>query len=124
MKVYIYCLIDENGIPVYIGKTKNSLNKRESQHQKRLKQKINIFELDFVDETDWKCWECFWIEQFKTWGFNLYNQNKGGGGVKSHSLETRKKMSSSSRPGTSKKLKGIKRPDVSNRMKGIKHVKK
>jgi group I intron endonuclease len=120
MKVYIYCLFDENEIPIYIGKTKNSLIKRESQHQKRLKQKVNIFELDFVDEIDWKRWECFWIEQFKIWGFNLYNQNKGGGGVESHSLETRNKMSSSFRPETSKKLKGVKRPDVSNRMKGTK----
>jgi group I intron endonuclease len=123
MKVYIYCLFDENEIPIYIGKTKNSLIKRESQHQKRLKQKVNIFELDFVDESDWKRWECYWIEQFKTWGFNLYNQNKGGGGVESHSLETRNKMSSSFRPETSKKLKGIKRPDVSNRIKGTKFSK-
>ena len=45
MKVYIYCVFDENEIPIYIGKTKNSLIKRESQHQKRLKQKVNIFEL-------------------------------------------------------------------------------
>lgn len=120
MKVYIYCLIDENEVPVYIGKTKNSLNKRESQHQKKLKQKVNIFELDLVEEANWKYWECYWIEQFTQWGFDLYNQNKGGGGPESHSLETRNKMSSTSRPGTSKKLKGIKRPDVSNRMKGVK----
>lgn len=46
MKIYIYCLFDGNEIPIYIGKTKNSLTKRESQHQKRLKQKVNIFELD------------------------------------------------------------------------------
>lgn len=120
MKVYIYCIFDENEIPIYIGKTKNSLTKRESQHQKRLKQKVNIFELDFVEEKDWKYWECYWIEQFRQWGFELNNQNKGGGGPESHSLETRKKMSSTSRPGTSQKLKGTKRPDVSDRMKGVK----
>jgi group I intron endonuclease len=120
MKVYIYCLFDENEIPIYIGKTKNSLTKRESQHQKRLKQKVNIFKLDYIEESEWKYWECYWIEQFRQWGFNLYNQNKGGGGVESHSLETRNKMSSTLRPGTSQKLKGTKRPDVSNRMKGIK----
>jgi group I intron endonuclease len=120
MKVYIYCLFDESEIPIYIGKTKNSLIKRESQHQKRLKQEVNIFELDFVEESDWKLWECYWIDQFRHWGFELYNQNKGGGGPESHSLETRNKMSSTPRPGTSSKLKGIKRPDVSDRMKGVK----
>lgn len=120
MKVYIYCIFDENEIPIYIGKTKNSLTKRESQHQKRLKQKVNIFGLDFVEEKDWKYWECYWIEQFRQWGFELNNQNKGGGGPESHSLETQKKMSSTPRPGTSQKLKGTKRPDVSDRMKGVK----
>tara|TARA_R110000782_G_C14765333_1_gene408579 strand:- start:42 stop:752 length:711 start_codon:yes stop_codon:yes gene_type:complete len=120
MKVYIYCIFDENEIPIYIGKTKNSLIKRESQHQKRLKQKLNIFELDYVEGDDWKRWECYWIEQFKQWGFTLSNQNKGGGGPESHSLETRNKMSLTLRPGTSNKLKGVKRPDVSDRMKGVK----
>jgi group I intron endonuclease len=120
MKVYIYCIFDENEIPIYIGKTKNSLTKRESQHQKRLKQKVNIFELDYIEGNNWKHWECYWIEQFKQWGFELNNQNKGGGGPESHSLETRNKMSSTPRPGTSIKLKGVKRPDVSNRMKGVK----
>lgn len=120
MKVYIYCLFDENEIPIYIGKTKNSLTKRESQHQKRLKQKVNIFELDYIEESEWKRWECYWIEQFRQWGFELNNQNKGGGGPELHSLETRNKMSSTPRPGTSQKLKGIKRPDVSDRMKGVK----
>jgi hypothetical protein len=120
MKVYIYCLFDENETPIYIGKTKNSLIKRESQHRKRLKQKVNIFELDYIEENDWRSWECYWIEQFRQWGFNLNNQNKGGGGPEFHSLEVRNKMSSTPRPNTSIKLKGTKRPDVSKRLKDTK----
>ena len=80
MKVYIYCLFDENGVPLYIGKTKNNLILRERQHQKKLMKQISIIELDNVDNNEWKFWEEYWIEQFKAWGFSLLNQNKGGGG--------------------------------------------
>ena len=120
MNVFIYCLFDENGIPFYIGKTKNSLKKRESQHQKRLQKDLTIFELDFIEEKEWEFWECYWIEQFKCWDLNLDNKNKGGGGPSSHSEETKTKMRNTPRPGTSKKLKNVKRPDVSHRLKNTK----
>jgi len=120
MNVFIYCLFDENGIPFYIGKTKNPLKKRESQHQKRLQKDLTIFELDFIEEKEWKFWECYWIEQFKCWGLNLDNKNVGGGGPSFHSEETKLKMKNTPRPGTSEKLKNIKRPDVSDRLKDTK----
>jgi len=120
MKVYIYCLFDENDIPLYVGKTKNNLTLREYQHQKRLNRLVKIFELDYIELTNWKFWESYWIEQFKQWGFNLLNQNKGGGGVLIHNEESRLKMKQVSRPSTSAKLKGTKRPDVSKRLSGIK----
>jgi hypothetical protein len=120
MKVYIYCLFDENDIPLYVGKTKNSLTLREYQHQKRLNRLVKIFELDYVESNNWKYWEEYWIEQFKVWGFDLLNQNKGGGGVSNHSEESRLKMKLIPRPNTSFKLKGIKRPDVSKRLSGVK----
>lgn len=115
--VFIYCLFNNNG-PFYIGKTKNSLKKREKQHQKRLKDNCEIFKLDLVNENEWKFWEQYYIDLFKSWNFNLKNKNKGGGGPSSHTENTRQKMSNTSRPGTSQKLKGIKRPDVSKRFKG------
>jgi len=120
MKVYIYCLFDENDIPLYVGKTKNNLTLREYQHQRRLNRLVKIFELDYVESNNWKFWESYWIEQFKTWGFNLLNQNKGGGGVSNHTKESCLKMKSTIRPNTSIKLKGIKRPDVSKRFSGVK----
>ena len=117
MKVSIYCIVDKHGIPLYIGKTKNSLSMRESQTQRRLKEEVFIFELDSVENEEWKFWECYWIEQFISWGFKLKNKNKGGGGPEYHPKEVREKMSNTPRPTTSKKLKGKKRPDVSKRIK-------
>lgn len=119
MDIKIYCIFDEAGVPLYIGKTKQKLLIRESQHQKRLKRKVFIHELDLVKKDEWKFWESYWIDQFKSWGFNLLNKNKGGGGPEFHSESVRKKMSSTPRPQTSQKLKGKKRPDVSKRMKGF-----
>ncbi len=34
--------------------------------------------IDEVDYKDWEFWEKYWISQFKAWGFNLTNQQKGG----------------------------------------------
>lgn len=118
MKISIYCIFDENGVPLYIGKTKNDLSLRESQHRRKLNKRIYISELDVVDNKEWKFWESYWIEQFQAWGFILKNKNKGGGGPEFHPKEVREKMSNVPRPGTSAKLKGRKRPDVSKRIKG------
>lgn len=120
MKVFIYCLFDENDIPIYIGKTKNSLNQRKIQHSKRLNQFVFIFELDYIENKEWKFWEQYYISLFKSWGFNLYNNNEGGGGPSFHTEETKNKMRNSHHPGTSEKLLGRKRSDVSKRLKGKK----
>ena len=113
-------MFDKNKIPLYIGKTKNLLKIRESQHKKRLNKELNIFELDYVDENEWKFWEEFYINLFKSWNFSLLNQNKAGGGPLYHTEESKTKMRNTPRPGTSKKLKNKKRPDVSKRFKGKK----
>lgn len=118
MKVYIYCLFDNKNIPFYIGKTKNSLKIRESQHKNRLNKDLNIFELDYINEEDWKFWEKHYISLYKSWGFILLNENDGGGGLSFHTEESKYKMKNTLRPGTSKKLKGTKRPDVSKKFKG------
>lgn len=97
-KTYIYTLSDINGDIRYIGKT-SYLNQRLYSHikecrTKRINHKINwiksllkkgekplISILDEVESDDWQFWECFWIEQFKQWGFNLTNQTNGGDGL-------------------------------------------
>jgi hypothetical protein len=93
--IKIYYLENSTGV-FYIGKTKNSLSNRLSSHKFQLKLKgindISIHLLDEVEEKNWKPWESYWIEQFQTWGFNLINQNKGGGGPITHTQETINKM--------------------------------
>jgi len=118
MSIHIYCLFEEN-TSIYIGKTKNSLNQRKNQHNKRLNKNLEIFELDYVQENEWKFWERFYIELFNLWGFNLLNQNKGGGGLSFHTKESLQKMKNKPHSGTSEKLKGKFRPDVSERLKGV-----
>jgi hypothetical protein len=93
MKTYIYCVFDENDIPIYIGKTTDeSLSTRLSSHKKRLNKNITIADIDCVDSTEWKECEKFWIEQFRQWGFYLLNKNKGGGGPMILSEEHKRKI--------------------------------
>jgi hypothetical protein len=92
---YIYlvenCYSDPN--KVYIGKTKNS---REKDHKKTYGCDIKYTIIDKINSLDrkyWKFLESYWIEQFKQWGFNVLNKQKGGSGVTHHSEETKHKMS-------------------------------
>ena len=76
--IYIYSLENKNGI-FYIGKTKN-ISRRRSMHRKNYGYDTELFIIDEVEDNEWKFWECYWIEQFKQWGFKLTNLNNGGGG--------------------------------------------
>jgi hypothetical protein len=86
MKTYIYLIenIEPNTSKIYIGKTKESnLSNRKYTHRTNYGKQISftiIDETDPLKHIDWKILESFWIEQFKQWGFNLVNKNKGGGG--------------------------------------------
>lgn len=78
----IYLVTNCYGDPnkVYIGKTKSC---RKNKHKQTYGKDIiytYIDEVESIDSKDWKPLECFWIEQFKQWGFELMNQNGGGGG--------------------------------------------
>jgi hypothetical protein len=113
---FIYYL-EKNNIPFYIGKTKNSKS-READWKREFGEDI-IFNL--IDECDnikeiWKFWENHWIQQFKQWGFQLINQNEGGGGLNKHSDETIEKI-------RSKKI-GVKQNRTKIRKdKGLNHIK-
>jgi len=99
----IYYLHQGDNIPFYVGKTNLSLNQRLGSHKKKFN---NIF-IELIEEVniqDWKIWECFWIEQFKQWGFKLENKNKGGGGSTKWTLE--QKENKHRREKLSKALKG------------------
>ena len=89
------CYGDSN--KVYIGKTKTT---RIYQHKKTYGDSINYIIIDEINSTsskDWKPLECYWIEQFRQWGFDIQNKNSGGGGPSIYSDETRFQMSQSNK---------------------------
>lgn len=97
---YIYFL-EKNYIPFYIGKTKSPI-RRKHKHYLTYGKDIELIILDEVE--DWKYWESYWIEQFKHWGFNLLNQNKGGGGPSQYTEEQKQKMRKPRKKGTGNKI--------------------
>jgi len=88
MKTYIYYL-EREGIPFYIGKTNKPSNRQNSHRAKRKDFNIYLHTIDLVDSNDWKYWETFYIDLFKSWGFVLENKNNGGGGTNTQSMSTK-----------------------------------
>jgi hypothetical protein len=132
-KIYLVenCYGDPN--KVYIGKT---INSRESNHKKTYGDQIIYTFIDEVNSLDRKYWEpleTYWIEQFKSWGFEIVNKRKKGGMGpeflseeakekksiamlgKTHSKETRLKISQASKGKKRSKEIGEK---ISNSKKG------
>jgi group I intron endonuclease len=111
-KVYIYTLEHpETGVIRYIGKTINPSHRLKSHLWTKNKSlrtkksnwiqslKVNGLKpimriLDEVSESNWSDTEKYWIEQFRQWGFELYNGNEGGIGSpgRKHTVEERAKM--------------------------------
>jgi hypothetical protein len=109
-KIYLVtnCYNDPN--KVYIGKTKNC---RKNQHKQTFGSQIiytYIDEINSLDRNDWKPLESYWIEQFRQWGFEIMNKNKGGNGPEYLNNETKIKIGLGN--------KGIKKPGVSEKTKG------
>lgn len=92
--IYLITNIDNNPNRVYIGKTIN-YNSRKYDHFQKYSQNVEISIIDKVNShfsKDWKPLECYWIEQFKTWGFDVCNRNNGGGGVEFRTQESIKSI--------------------------------
>jgi hypothetical protein len=111
MVTYIY-ILEKDHIPFYVGKTKHPI-RRKHKHYQTYGNNIELIILDEVK--DWKYWESYWIEQFKVWGFNLLNKNKGGGGPEKYSEVQKQKMRKPRKEGTGKK--------ISNTLKNHHHSK-
>ena len=93
---YIYYLCKKDGIPLYIGKTKNSPNLRLNDHTCKKEKNLQINVIDEVLTSEWKFWEKYYISLFRSWGFKLENKNNGGGGPKGGytlTQETKNKIS-------------------------------
>jgi hypothetical protein len=84
IKIYY---LEENSKIFYVGKTNVPLNNRLYEHRHSKQRKCSIHLLDEVPDNEWKFWESWWIELFKSWGFELENKNDGGGGRKEISQE-------------------------------------
>jgi hypothetical protein len=97
-KIYI---LEKNNIPFYIGKAKDII-RRKCVHKKTYGLDIQLYVIDEVE--DWKFWECYWIEQFKCWGFKLENKNNGGGGPSIYTEEQKQKMRKPRKEGTGEKI--------------------
>jgi len=100
--VSIYVL-EKNNVPFYVGKAKD-FTRRKHKHVQTYGCGIVFYVIDKVEENNWKFWECYWIEQFKQWGFNLLNKNKGGGGPERHKEEIKVKMKKPRKKGTGEKI--------------------
>jgi hypothetical protein len=75
-KIYI---LERNKVPFYVGKTLQEIKERFYSHGVK-KENSEIIEIDCVDNEEWRFWESWYIELFKSWGFKLENKNSGGGG--------------------------------------------
>jgi len=116
MKTIIYYLHKGDKIPFYVGKTKNHPSKREKNHQDRLKD--NSIVLEILNEVeDWRYWEKHYITLFKNLGYNLINQNSGGGGPEIVKDSTKQKISQANK-GTIHPIEG--RLAASQKLKGRK----
>jgi hypothetical protein len=98
IKIYV---LERNDVPFYIGKAKNVTRRK---HSHTITYGLDI-QLHIIDEVEnWKYWECYWIEQFKQWGFQLENKNNGGGGPSSYTEEQKQKMRKPRKEGTGEKI--------------------
>ena len=75
-KIYV---LERNRVPFYIGKTIQEIKDRYYTHGSR-KTNSEIIEIDCVEDNEWRFWESWYIELYKSWGFELENKNNGGGG--------------------------------------------
>ena len=67
---------------VYIGKSFHP-SARKNHHRKKYGDVIIFTIIDTIpsfSHKDWKPFEVYWISQFRQWGFDVQNQNNGGGG--------------------------------------------
>jgi hypothetical protein len=112
--IHIYlvenCYGDSNKI--YIGKSINPII-RYYVHRKTYGTDIKFTIIDTIESVvkhDWVSIECYWIEQFKHWGYNVVNINNGGGG--SNFMSTNNKITLANIMRNNKNMLGKKHSDA------------
>jgi hypothetical protein len=83
----IYKLIYNNTV-IYVGITKNTLEKRKSCGYTYIpKNIVKASKIELIERTnDWSK-ENYWIEYYKSLGYNLYNKRKGLGGYNNNNYQ-------------------------------------
>jgi hypothetical protein len=95
-KIYLVSNCYGNLNKVYIGKEKShQIKSREYSHRLIFGKQVQF---DYIDQcsgwnrNDWQPLETFYIRYFRFLGFEVLNENEGGGGVEFHSEESKQKM--------------------------------
>jgi hypothetical protein len=98
-------ILERNGIPFYVGKTRHII-RRKNKHYITHGHDITLEVIDTCDDDKeiWKFWECYYIDLFKSWGFELENKNNGGGGPTQYSEDFKQKMRKPRKEGTGDKI--------------------
>jgi mRNA deadenylase 3'-5' endonuclease subunit Ccr4 len=122
--IYLIENIEPNTNKVYIGKTKDSYkNNRKNHHRWKFGKQIlftYIDQIDSIEHKDWETTESYWIEQFKQWGFDVINKNKGGGGPDYLTEEQKNKIKNKNNRGLKISLNKERSNKISIALKGIK----
>ena len=122
--IYLIENIELNTNKVYIGKTKDSYkNNRKNHHKWKFGKQILFTYIDQINSTERKDWEqveSYWIEQFKQWGFDVINKNKGGGGPGYLTEEQKDKIKNKNNRGLKISLNKERSNKISVSLKGIK----
>jgi hypothetical protein len=90
--IYIYFLHNNDNVPFYVGKT-NNIIKRKLNHKQKFGINVCLEIIDEIHSNEWKFWEKHYISLYKSWGFNLLNKNKGGGGSEFFPEDAKLKLS-------------------------------
>ena len=105
----------KNNIPFYVGKSVR-IKGRTNDHKATYGKETEVWVIDTIETKYWKFWEKHYIQLFLSWGFDLKNKNRGGGGPTFYSDETKLMMSQNRKgkgtgpnPKLSKAKKGVPR---------------
>lgn len=98
-------ILERNKVPFYVGKTRH-LTRRKHKHYQTYGNNITLEVIDTCDDKKeiWKFWESYYIDLFKSWGFELENKNNGGGGPTQYDEIFKQKMRKPRKEGTGDKI--------------------
>jgi len=84
MKTTFIYYLEKDNVPIYIGKSNYPKQRMSTDHYKNFGSNIKQYIIDEVPIDEWRFWEQFYIDLFRSWNCNLKQQKKGGGGLCHH----------------------------------------